>query len=147
MSKKDFELVAEVIRTFEVEAYLSWPSGPSGQAIRERLASDFADAFENVNPKFDEVKFLNYVLDEARSVSVSVTCASPGDPLEVLSNRFLVGQYLDRTASAGYTERVMEWYDEGAVEPLALANGDTPDTWYRTPDKRVTDSLWVSSAS
>ncbi len=49
MTRKDYELIAEVIRKLKLVG---------DESIREHVASDMAFALQSTNPLFDRVRFL-----------------------------------------------------------------------------------------
>lgn len=58
MKKKDFELIADVIRDSNLAWLCAGGSGATGQKYKQRIAEVFADVLKLVNPRFDRERFL-----------------------------------------------------------------------------------------
>lgn len=61
MTRKDYVLIAEAIRTWKPEAIAGVPiPEQSAQHMRLTLARDMANALRDTNPRFDRDRFINY---------------------------------------------------------------------------------------
>jgi hypothetical protein len=58
MTKKDFELISDVIKDSSYKWKVVAGSGSTGRKYQERIAEVFADALQETNTRFNRDKFL-----------------------------------------------------------------------------------------
>lgn len=59
-TKQDFELVAKTLRDMNAR-FANTEHHKASAMVASQLAQDFADVFEEMNPRFDRVRFIKAV--------------------------------------------------------------------------------------